>query len=349
MPSLHVRVKPPPPLSPPSRPAQCSRSPGAATLPSVDVDRLNSLPLPDLFAALGCQAHLGRLLELAREEDLDCPGWDITTLASVPAGKTATAKLVARENLTVSGLACLPGLLAAFAPGVIARTHTVDGRFAPKSSVLAEFSGRLDGILALERTTLNMLSRLSGIATLAAEFTRRVEGVGRARIYDTRKTTPGWRVLEKYAVRCGGAMCHRVGLFDAVLLKDNHITGVPLSDLARFVAAAAARARALSSQERRPLSFVELEVDSLEQFECILAAGGCGVDIVLLDNMTPELLRRAVDLRDRSNLGILLEASGGVRLETVAAIAATGVERISAGAITHHAVAVDLAFDIDPE
>jgi nicotinate-nucleotide pyrophosphorylase (carboxylating) len=164
----------------------------------------------------------------------------------------------------------------------------------------------------------------------------------RARLYDTRKTTPGLRVLEKYAVRCGGGMCHRIGLFDAVLIKDNHIAGVGLAELAGVVSGAARKARA----ERRELQFVEVEVDSLDQLERVLTLERGVVDIVLLDNMGPPELRRAVQMRDASKCEPELEASGGVALQSVRAIAETGVERISAGTLTHGAVWMDVAMDV---
>jgi nicotinate-nucleotide pyrophosphorylase (carboxylating) len=165
----------------------------------------------------------------------------------------------------------------------------------------------------------------------------------RARLYDTRKTTPGLRVLEKYAVRCGGGMCHRIGLFDAVLIKDNHIVGVGLDRLAAVVAEASRRAR-----DEREVSFVEVEVESLAQLERVLGLGPGIVDIVLLDNMGLDDLRRAVAMRDASASKPALEASGGVRLDTVRAIAETGVERISAGTLTHGATWLDVAMDMLP-
>lgn len=341
---------------------------------------LNDLELPALAAHLMgdwrvTSSPLRRLLELARDEDLgSSPAaftnqsgltdashglGDITTHASITTGANATARMVTREDLVVAGLACLPAVAEVFArhsPGddhggpasrVRLTLASVDGRRVSRGSVLAEFSGPLADILAIERTALNLVSRLSGVATLAARFVDEIGGAGRARIYDTRKTTPGMRVLEKYAVRCGGAMCHRIGLFDAVLLKDNHLAGVAPDQLPAFVTSASARARELARQAGQSLAFIELEVDTLDQLGRVLGAGGCGVGIILLDNMSLDQLRQAVELRDRSGLAIELEASGGVRLDTVRAIAQTGVERISAGAITHQAVSRDIGLDID--
>jgi nicotinate-nucleotide pyrophosphorylase (carboxylating) len=317
------------------------------------VQDLNEITLSALFERLTGDwrkpaSPLRRLLELARDEDMGLPqsGGDVTSVAAIDASAVATAAMVAREDLVVAGLRCLPGLTGVFGPSVRAEARVADGAKVAAGAVLAEFSGPLLEILALERTTLNLVSRLCGVAAMAHEFAERVRSVGRARVYDTRKTTPGLRSLEKYATRCGGACCHRVGLYDAVLIKDNHLAGVKPGDFAAFVAATVSTARQAAASERRHLSFVELEVDSLEQFDRVLAAGGCGVDIVLLDNMSLHNLRQAVAQRDRSGLGIQLEASGGVRLDTVRAIAETGVERISAGAITHGAVSRDIAFDI---
>lgn len=318
-------------------------------LPS-PVQDLNALPLPALFTALigNPRAHdspLRRLLDLARDEDLGHLG-DITSFASIPEHQQGTARLIARESMTLAGIAVIPAIVESFASARIRiDLFAQDGDTVVAKSPVAEFTGPLRDILAFERTLLNLLSRLSGVATTAAEFVARVSGT-RTAILDTRKTTPGLRALEKYAVRCGGALCHRIGLFDAMLIKDNHIAGVSLSHLPAFVTQAVARAKSATTAAERPLSFIELEVDSLDQFSAILDAGGCAVDIVLLDNMPPDRLREAVALRDRSGLRIQLEASGGVNLNTVRAIAETGVERISAGAITHHAVSRDLALDI---
>jgi len=185
---------------------------------------------------------------------------------------------------------------------------------------------------------LNFLTALSGVATLTRRFVDETAGT-RARIYDTRKTWPGWRVLQKYAVRCGGGVNHRMGLFDAVLIKDNHLAAWRESQgAAGTLAAAVKHVRANTP----PGTSVEIEVDSLEQLADALSAAP---EIVLLDNLDADRMREAVSLRDRLSPGTELEASGGVTLETVGAIARTGVERISAGALTHSAPALDIAFD----
>jgi nicotinate-nucleotide pyrophosphorylase (carboxylating) len=196
-------------------------------------------------------------------------------------------------------------------------------------------------LLALERTALNFLQRLSGIATLTDRFVAAVAGT-RAVILDTRKTTPGWRVLEKYAVRCGGGQNHRVGLYDAVLIKDNHLAW--LAQDADPIAAALKRAR----DNTPPQTLIEIEVDSLERLDRALAVDrDCSPDIILLDNFSQDALAEAVRLRDHRSPGVLLEASGGVTLDRVQAIAATGVDRISVGALTHSAQALDIGLDFE--
>ena len=206
---------------------------------------------------------------------------------------------------------------------------------------LATLEGPFASILAHERTVLNFLTLLSGNATLAARFVDAVRGT-RAAICDTRKTVPGLRTLQKYATRCGGATLHRIGLFDAVLLKDNHLGAFAAGTLAERVRQAARSARAAG-----PVAFVECEVDSLAQLDELLALEQGVLDMVLLDNMGPATLAEAVRRRDARAPHVQLEASGGVRLDTVRAIAESGVDRISVGAITHSAPALDLGLDLD--
>jgi len=299
-------------------------------------DPWNDLDPPSLYARLNETGLVERLLRLAREEDMGRPPIDLTTGAMEIRGD-ARARLVARETMTVAGLACMPDLLAVFAPRCAWSPACADGSTVDAGTCLGELVGPAPELLALERTMLNLVGRLSGVATHAARFVA-AAGDARARVLDTRKTTPGLRVLEKYAVRCGGAFCHRMGLHDAVLIKDNHLAGLSPEQIAERVSAAAARARGAGD----PL-FVEVEVDSLDQLAGALAAEG--VDIVLLDNMAPDTLREAVAMRDERAPGVLLEASGGVRLDTIGAIAATGVDRISCGAMTHQATSVDVALD----
>ena len=203
--------------------------------------------------------------------------------------------------------------------------------------------GPLRALLSHERTMLNFLTLLSGNATLAAQFVDAVRG-SRARICDTRKTIPGLRTLQKYATRCGGATLHRIGLFDGVILKDNHLAAFAGVTLAERVRAAAERARTIA-----PVAFVECEVDELAQLDALLSLERGVLDLVLLDNMDAGMLTEAVRRRDRAQSAIELEASGGVRLDTVRRIASSGVERISVGAITHSAGALDLGLDLEIE
>jgi len=210
--------------------------------------------------------------------------------------------------------------------------------------VLAEWVGKARSVLAAERVALNFLQRLSGIATLTGEYVEAVAGTG-AEIFDTRKTTPGWRALEKYAVRAGGGRNHRMGLYDAVLVKDNHMAVLAKSGRADAIAAladelAAARERLGGG------GFVELEVNTLEE---LAAALKLPVDVIMLDNMPAGDLREAVEMRDKAKLrgNVALEASGGITLGNVRAVAETGVERIAVGALTHSAPAADIALDVE--
>lgn len=302
---------------------------------------INGMPLPELFACLSSTGLVRRLLELARDEDLGDSG-DVTSLVSISPNQQGRALLVARSGGIIAGLEVIPDLISVFAPDVRWEPTGQDGQEADARGHLGTLTGPLRQVLALERTMLNLVGRLSGIATLTAQYVRALPSGVRAHVYDTRKTTPGNRVLEKYAVRCGGGRCHRLGLHDAMLIKDNHIAGVSPEKLAGFVREAATRARAM-----RSLHFVEVEVDTLEQFHALLTLPPGLIDIVLLDNMSPELLHEAARKRDLSNPKLELEASGGVTLGTLPLIAGTGVDRISVGALTHHAVSRDIALDVD--
>lgn len=304
---------------------------------------LNALSLADLYRHLASTGLVRRLLELARDEDLGpggVPG-DITSQAAVSADARATLALAARSACVVAGLAAMPDLLALLAPDARFEPRAADGQPVASRATLGILSGPQRQLLALERTMLNLLSRLSGIATRTAEFAASIPPGCRARLFDTRKTTPGLRVLEKYAVRCGGGSCHRLALHDAVLIKDNHLAGIGLERLADFVQAAAQRARAL----RPDLWFIQVEVDSLKQLERILPIAPGLVDSVLLDNMTTAQMGSAVEIRNRLAPGIALEVSGNVTRETIPDIALTGVDRISSGSLTHHAVWVDIGLD----
>ncbi len=274
------------------------------------------------------QTEIQRAVALALQEDVG-PG-DVTTLSVVPPETQARALMVAREPITVAGLA----LAEAAFQSVKVEHLTQDGDQVVAGAPLIRVSGSARAILTGERVALNFVQRLSGIATMTARFVERVTGTP-AKILDTRKTTPGLRVLEKYAVTCGGGTNHRFGLFDMVLIKDNHLAALGGTQPNR-IAAAVRRAR-----EQYPDLKIEVEADSIEQAE---QAAEAGADIVLLDNMTPAQLGTAVKaLRGH----VKTEASGGVNLEIVRAIAESGVDFISVGAITHSARAVDIGLDFE--
>jgi nicotinate-nucleotide pyrophosphorylase (carboxylating) len=257
---------------------------------------------------------------------------DVTTLALIPARCEARAQMVARGPVTVAGLAFAAAAFKTVSPRVQIREVVADGAAVKAGDVLLDLRGPARALLTAERTALNFVQRLSGVATLTAQFVAAVAGTG-ARILDTRKTTPGWRRFEKYAVTCGGGRNHRQGLFDMVLIKDNHLVALR-NEKPNAIAAAVQRARAAW-----PSLKVEVEADTLDQVVQALAAGA---DFVLLDNMSPATLRRAVK---RVAGRALTEASGGVSLKTARAIAATGVDFISVGALTHSAPAADIALD----
>jgi nicotinate-nucleotide pyrophosphorylase (carboxylating) len=306
---------------------------------------LNALALPELHETLAATGYVRRLLEIARDEDLGPPDGqrDVTSLVVVEQPRRVSASVVCREAGVVAGLACLPELLDVFETDAEVQLLSHDGAAVEAGATLATLDGDHANILTLERALLNLLGRLCGVATHTARFVEAVGGTN-AQILDTRKTTPGLRVLEKYAVRCGGGRCHRLGLHDAVLIKDNHLAGIPLEHLTARVTEAASRAWKLRIDPG--LSFVEVEVDSPAQLERVLAVEQGLVDIVLLDNFSEGDMRAAVRRRDQANRDLLLEASGGVSLDTVRAIAETGVDRISSGALTHHAVWQDVALDV---
>jgi len=270
-----------------------------------------------------------------RALDEDVGRGDVTTAALIPAHARARARLVAREPLTVAGLEFAVAAFRALAADLRVERAVSDGAAVPAGAVLLRLEGPARALLTAERTALNFVQRLSGVATLTARFAAAVAGTG-ARLLDTRKTTPGWRRFEKYAVACGGGHNHRLGLFDQVLIKDNHLVALR-GRRPNPIAWAVHRARTAC-----PGLLVEVEADSLAQVRQAVAAGA---DCILLDNMTPAQLRRAVRLvagRART------EASGGVRLDNVRAIAETGVDFISVGALTHSAPAVDVALDFAP-
>lgn len=288
-----------------------------------------------------------QIVRLAVREELD-RAFDWTTVVLVPSDARGEARLVARQ----------PGVIAGLRPAAVAidemqvdvqwSAQVEEGALVERGQCVAVVRGSARDLLTTERTVLNILCRLSGIATNTRRYVDRLAG-SRAKLYDTRKTTPGWRRLEKYAVRRGGGHNHRTGLFDAILIKDNHLAvGQPADAPPRYSPAEAVRRakQFLADQptvlsEGRPL-LIEIEVDTLEQLAQVLPAGP---DIVLLDNMPPAVLREAVALRDRLAPHVELEASGGITLDTIADVGATGVDRISCGALTHSAINFDIGLD----
>lgn len=301
---------------------------------------LNTLTLTDCWTEI-CRTGLpSRLIELARDEDLGGAGLagDITSVTCIPKGATLRSAVRSRAQGVVAGLGCVGLAIDVFRADAGWTGAAHDGARVEAGATLGVLEGSARDVLALERTILNLIGRLSGVATAAATFVDAVKG-SRARIYDTRKTTPGMRLLEKHAVRCGGANAHRVGLYDAVLIKDNHLAGVPLESIGSRISEASAKSRAAGAR------FVEVEADSLEQLDVMLGLAPGIMDVILLDNFRVTELREAVARRERIGAKVEFEASGGVRLETVAAIAQTGVERISAGAITHSALTLDVGLD----
>jgi len=286
--------------------------------------------------------HVRTAIALAVEEDLGPLRRDITSQTLVPESARTTAVMRSRQPGHLSGLALLPEIVAAYDPAIALRVPMQDGQPIAPGEIAAEFAGPLRSILAMERIALNFTTHLSGIATLTAQYVALTQGT-EARICDTRKTLPGLRAFQKYAVACGGGTNHRIGLYDAMLVKDNHIAHLSLQELPGALATAIASARRASPA----ISFVEVEVDTLEQLALVLALPvDARPDMVLLDNMSPALLKQAVLMRNAQATNVLLEASGGVNLRTVAAIAQTGVDRISIGALTHSAPSLDLGLDI---
>jgi nicotinate-nucleotide pyrophosphorylase (carboxylating) len=281
------------------------------------------------------------LIAQAMAEDLG-PDGDITSRAIIPDRASGAASLVARSPGVLAGLEIVERLAAVFKLNECWQPHQSDGDSLVPGSVIARLAGSMQTLLALERTALNFLQRLSGIATLTARFVAATAGT-RAAIYDTRKTIPGWRALEKYAVRCGGGLNHRMGLFDAVLIKDNHLAWLEAAagnDGLDPIPGAIAAARARTA----PGTTIEIEVDSLKQLDSAL---GCSPDIILIDNFSHEQAAEAVRRRAARAPLVQLEASGGVNLSAALALARIGIDRISVGALTHSAPALDIALDFE--
>jgi len=311
--------------SPKSHPHPTPRQGAASTSPLQG--EVRSLIAPDAFLS---PLEIDAVVERALAEDLGRAG-DVTSVATVPADATARAIVVARAAGTIAGLPLVAATVRRLAPEVEIIAEARDSAAVDAGTPLMRIAGPARAILAAERVALNFLGHLSGIATATAVYVRAVAHTN-ARICCTRKTTPGLRALEKYAIRCGGGFNHRFGLDDAVLIKDNHIA------VAGGIAAVLKRAKAVAGH----LVKVEIEVDTLAQLKEVLAAGGA--DAVLLDNMDVATMRRAVEMVAGR---LVTEASGGITRATVAAIAETGVDYISSGALTHSAPNLDVAIDIE--
>jgi nicotinate-nucleotide pyrophosphorylase (carboxylating) len=288
---------------------------------------ITSLFCPDAFIS---PLEIDDAVNRALAEDLGRAG-DITTIATVPEDAPARAVVAARKDGTIAGLPVVAATFRRLAPEIAITPHARDGMAVAARTELMTIAGPARAILAAERTALNFIGTLSGTATATARYVRKIAHT-RARIICTRKTTPGLRALQKYAIRCGGGFNHRFGLDDAVLIKDNHIA------VAGGVRAVLERAKAAVGH----LVKIEIEVDNLAQLQEVLDVGLA--DVVLFDNMDVETMRCAVQMVDGR---LVTEASGGITLDTCAAIAETGVDYLSSGALTHSAPNLDIGLDIE--
>jgi nicotinate-nucleotide pyrophosphorylase (carboxylating) len=289
--------------------------------------------MPPDFGDLERQ-NASRLVDLAMSEDLGVEG-DVTTQLTIPSDAKGAARFVARQAGIIAGLPIIAMIAERVGLSFQSAGDVRDGTAIREGDEVARVEGLMWDLLGIERIALNFVQRLSGVATLTARYVSEIQGT-KAAIFDTRKTTPGWRALEKYAVACGGGRNHRYGLNDAVLIKDNHLAA--LSGAANPIGLAVELARKGAPSGM----IVEVEVDTLEQFRLALAANP---DIILLDNLGPERLAEAVHLRDGWGSVVQLEASGGINLGTVRGLAMSGVDRLSVGALTHSAPALDVGLD----
>jgi len=288
---------------------------------------MTSLLCPDAFLSpLEIDAAVLRALA----EDLGRAG-DVTSIATVPEGTRGRAIVVARQAGTISGLPMVESTMRKLDPALSISAHQSDGDTVAATTTLLTVEGDARALLAAERASLNFLGHLSGVATATASFVKLIAHT-RARVCCTRKTTPGLRSLQKYAVRCGGGFNHRFGLDDAILIKDNHVA------IAGGISAVLKRAKSVAGH----LVKIEIEVDTLDQLREVLTVGGA--DVALLDNMSPADMRKAVEMVAGR---LVLEASGGITHQTAAAVAETGVDYLSSGAITHSAPNLDVALDIE--
>ena len=288
------------------------------------------------------------LIQLARAEDLGPASDDVTSRLSIGDDVIGVGTFLQKQIGIVCGLPLVEHVCRAYderlrvemIPGF--HMEIIEGRYSDqKVTPLLRVRGPMRSLLAAERVVLNFIQHMSGVATLTAKFVKRIEGT-HAKIVDTRKTMPGFRSLDKYAVLCGGAVNHRVGLYDMMLIKDNHVAAYPIRELGEALCKIIHASRAEDGARK-----IEVEVDTLDQLREVLKVDG--IDYILLDNMDCPTMTEAVALRDGAGKKgkLALEASGGVSLETVRSIALTGVERISVGSVTHSAPALDIGLDIE--
>jgi nicotinate-nucleotide pyrophosphorylase (carboxylating) len=278
------------------------------------------------------------LIQMAIDEDLG--RGDVTSELLFKENAIDTANIISREEIVVSGVEVVREILKCYDEKLKLKVSINDGESAHVGSKIATIKGPLRSMLTAERVMLNFLQRLSGIATTTRKYVRAIQGT-KAKIYDTRKTMPGWRILEKYAVRCGGGYNHRQGLYDGILIKDNHLAQLGRNFQPKL------RKIICEAKKKKHVKFIAVEVDHVDdQLNYVLKIPG--IDIVLLDNMGQWQLKHAVDMRNKMcgrNKKPLLEASGNVTLSNVSAIAQCGIDRIAVGAITHSARAVDIGLD----
>ena len=278
------------------------------------------------------------LIRMAVEEDLG--QGDLTSELFFKDNTITKANIISREEIVVCGIDVVREILKCYDEKIKLKVHIKDGESAHVGSKIATIEGPLCSMLSAERVMLNFLQRLSGIATTTRKYVRAIQGT-KAKIYDTRKTTPGWRILEKYAVRCGGGYNHRLGLYDGILIKDNHLAQLGRNFYPKL------KKIVEQARKAKDVKFVAVEVDHVDdQLNHVLKIPG--IDIVLLDNMGQWQLNHAVEMRNAmcdKNKKPLLEASGNITLNTVSAIAQCGIDRIAVGAITHSAAAVDIGLD----
>jgi nicotinate-nucleotide pyrophosphorylase (carboxylating) len=276
-------------------------------------------------------ARIKALISLALEEDIGCG--DATSISVIPKTLSARAVLICREDCVCAGLPVAEAVFKAIDKNIKFTANVREGKRCGKNTVLAVVAGNARSLLTAERTVLNFFQRLCGVATISAKFADAAKG-SKTEILDTRKTTPGWRNLEKYAVAVGGASNHRIGLYDRIMIKDNH------RELAGLEGQGGIRRSVEKARQAYPHLEVEVEADSLDE---VREAAEAGADYILLDNMDNRMMAKAIKI----NAGrARLEASGGITLDRIPSIARLGVDFISAGALTHSAKAIDIAMDI---